>query len=527
VLGAIVLAIIYFISWQHFAYPYRIFPSDDKGFYGKFLETKSFSDAFSTYMPVYFAFVKTIYNLLVLHNPSHSPMSTLLGSTLLANSVILFLLCLIIYRITKSYFSSFLGAIIYGTSAYPANYFFLYSYTPVATMLILLALSIVLSINYSENSNKLLLILSGMLTGLFFWSSPSSAVMVMLFALVVCFLHLSNNKNNFPKMVLFLLALLITIAIFSYNSIPSLLIHVKENIHTEHYSQALDKFGYIPKAPFFSFFHILGVYNVPLLAFFSLCSIVMFASFVIKVKKFGITALIRKITTSDENIYLLYLLLAIIWLHLLIIDILPTTKLGRTHFVVYPLVIILISSSFSFMHRYINSSIVNRLLAGLIAVVIVIANITFSGKLIYAKTAIPNYLETTYNPAIQDIFCVREDPHCLRIMPLLEDFNMRNEIDLETFIHEKLPNKKYPIGLILGPQGKDSGLSIMNHCVLNDFNIDKRYKKKLFKSAKASVILPYYSQFPSFLMEEEICQALFFEGKINDKANITFLYYEG
>ena len=37
---------------------------------------------------------------------------------------------------------------------------------------------------------------------------------------------------------------------------------------------------------------------------------------------------------------ILFVLLAIIWIHLVTIDILPFTKLGRTHFVVYPMLIL-------------------------------------------------------------------------------------------------------------------------------------------------------------------------------------------
>ena len=109
-------------------------------------------------------------------------------------------------------------------------------------------------------------------------------------------------------------------------------------------------------------------------------------------------------------------------------------------------------------------------------------------------------------------------------MTWLKGFNVK-EIKIEDLIHKVHSRKGQEIGLIMGPNGIGSGLSIMLHCTLNDFLIKKQYEDYL-QGAQRITSLPYYSKFLSFLFEEEVCQALYFEGKVSNSDEILLLIWD-
>lgn len=73
---------------------------------------------------------------------------------------------------------------------------------------------------------------------------------------------------------------------------------------------------------------------------------------------------------------------------------------------------------------------------------------------------------------------------------------------------------------MIGPNGVNNG-------ILNDFFVGKLERRYKLQEKIKKIILLYYSHFPSFLFEKEICQGLYFEGKIPDykadSKNLTLL----
>lgn len=66
--------------------------------------------------------------------------------------------------------------------------------------------------------------------------------------------------------------------------------------------------------------------------------------------------------------------------------------------------------------------------------------------------------------------------------------------------------------VILPPHGPGSGRSVAHHCVLPDApELSVQPPEDM-----RAVWLPSYTYFPAFLLEEEICQALYFHGQIPD-----------
>ena len=116
---------------------------------------------------------------------------------------------------------------------------------------------------------------------------------------------------------------------------------------------------------------------------------------------------------------------------------------------------------------------------------IVYTNIMFSSKLIYIKTFAPKYLSSSLK---NSTVYIENDPHSRPIMTWLKGFNVI-EIKLR-LIHKIHLTKGQEIGLIIGPDGEGSGLSIMQHCTFNDFLIEKQYEDYL-QGAQRRISLPY------------------------------------
>lgn len=63
---------------------------------------------------------------------------------------------------------------------------------------------------------------------------------------------------------------------------------------------------------------------------------------------------------------------------------------------------------------------------------------------------------------------------------------------------------------VLGPTGAGSGMSILRHCILPD-QVDEA---RTAPSGVEVLKLPYFAYFPPFLLEEEVCQTLYFSGRV-------------
>lgn len=220
----------------------------------------------------------------------------------------------------------------------------------------------------------------------------------------------------------------------------------------------------------------------------------------------------RKSSFSASERVLLSLIV-VIYAHSITIDILPFTKLARTHFVVYPLIIIVFVVSFHYLMSRLEGHL-KRTKSYLIAfgwgacAFIIMSNIAFSKEMIYTRKYTADYL--TSLPAETRFYMLGRDNHKYYITTWLG--LPVKKIDRIDQINDNKHADNSLVAIIIGPHGENSGRSILRHSVLADFKLTNIVKPKVAKELK----LPYYAYFPSFLFEEEISQALFFAGETPD-----------
>ncbi len=513
---------IYAIIWLNLAWPYRPFPYDD---------ILTFHKGEVAHLPL-FIFSLEFFKFL-LSAFSNDEISYLLVHGIVSNSLSLFLLSAIVCRLTQNMALVVLSILLYGTSAWPANYYFMASYTPWATMLSLLIFLLIIeaylrynhSITASHHTREKytpvhrfltkryepFLILAAIVCILYFLSSSSALLMIIFQILLMGYLFsqssfisaLKNVKLKHAKAALAILSLfaILYLAIFDNHTL-SLLSHWYHNIYTSHYTDALAKLGYVPEPPFFSLFHIAYTYNPFLSILFVVVSGITLFFLAFKYYKKSPFSAFEKVLMS---------LIVVIYAHSIAIDILPFTKLARTHFVVYPLIIIVFLVSFYYLMSQLEHHL-RRIKPYLIVFAlgacafIIMLNIAFSKEMIYVRKYTADYL--TSLPAETQFYMLSQDIHADSIkywlgLPI-------KKIDRISQIND---NKHSGfIAIIIGPHGKDSGKSILRHSTFDDFILTDVVKPKGVKEVK----LPYYAYFPSFLFEEEISQALFFAGKTPD-----------
>jgi hypothetical protein len=251
--------------------------------------------------------------------------------------------------------------------------------------------------------------------------------------------------------------------------------HWQGNVFTKHYHEAFLKFGYIPRIPFGSYLHILWTYS------WTFCII-------IAVFLFGYFILYRKQWRMQSAFLWIF---AYLMTYAILLDLSPFTKLGRAYFNVFPLTII---AAVIVTHQIIKKIKWFVFPTLLLACVIIVQNVIFIKDMAHARKGALNALND------KSIYVLSDDPHS-QALKLWSHAREVSSADL-------VPQGAY---LLLGPTGQDSGKSIMRNSALDDY-----YPKLIGRKYKTKETLPYYAYFPSFLMEEEISEALLFTGKSPD-----------
>jgi len=274
------------------------------------------------------------------------------------------------------------------------------------------------------------------------------------------------------------------------------------------------------KAPLFSFFYILGTYNPILLIYFFVVFIMLIAVAIIKKR------MLKERAVFSPQDKMLFSLIAIIWLHSFIIDIVPCTKLGRAHFVIYPIFIIAAVSMFYFLASRLSHRFRKYMYALSIPLfsLIIFVNIRLCSELIRVKQYTPRYLSSHF--PMTPLYILEEDVHGNAIMDWLEDFHIQKikKSELDSVL---LNNKRGC--LIIGPTGIGSGLSILSDRSSNDFFIENLNTHPILRGLRR-VTLPYFVYFPSFVLEGWPCEAIYFSGKRrvdykSDSMNITLFVW--
>lgn len=496
------LALGHLITFWLLAHPYRFFPCDDRDFY-KLLQPDDtgFQDLISSarYQPVFIHYL-SLCRLLWKSFSADSP-SLLIFANLVANTISLCMIVLTCRRLTSSLLWSVAAGLIFAGSAWTANYYFMFSYAPFAVSLVLTAFTLqIYGAESNAKSTPTLFAASGLLLGLAFWSSPSAAVSIALVLAgfpVVLWLRRRSPRQITSACTWLASGFILTISGFSLVYSRAYLAHILENIHTDHYLDAIIKFGSVPPPPFLSFFRILFEYSPFEAVVFPILTTV------------AVLSIFGRRSRTDQALRICVFLAALCFAHSLTVDLLPTTKLGRTHFHAYPFLVIFIVVAGHWVYSKTSGGF--RKIFGAVFTALLLVSMSFSIKQTMqtraTRFAVPEFLAG--QPQTTNIYLILEDPHANYISDWLDDprISFISNQSLGSMLKEA--QAKSPHGmLIIGPTGPGSGNSILERGTLPDFNpmIPDDLTARLN-------YLPYCAFHPSFLFEEENCLALYFSGE--------------
>lgn len=501
-LSILALAAGHLITFWLLAHPYRFFPCDDRDFYKLLLPgSANFQDITSAayYQPFFISYL-SLCRLLWKSITADSP-SLLVFANLAANTISICMIVLTCRRLTGSLLWSVAAGLIFASSAWTANYYFMFSYAPFAVSLVLSAFTMqIYGAQGNDRSTPILFAASGLLLALAFWGSPSAAVSISLvlagFPLVV-WLHKRTPGQIVPACAWVYSGFLLAILGYAFIYGRVYLGHILENIHTDHYLDAIIKFGYVPPPPFLSFFRILFEYSPFEAVVFTILATVTILSV------FG------RRSRSDQVLRICVFLAALCFAHGLTVDLLPTTKLGRTHFHAYPFLVIFMVVAGHWVYSKTSGGF--RRIFGAVFTALLLVSMSFSINQTMqtraTRFALPEFLAG--QPKTTNIYLIREDPHANYLSDWLDDprISFISNQSLGSMLKEAQAKSLHGM-LIIGPSGPGSGNSILERGTLPDFNpmIPDDLAARL-------TYLPYCAFHPSFLFEEENCLALYFLGE--------------
>ncbi|MBN1542376.1 hypothetical protein JW992_09545 [candidate division KSB1 bacterium] len=506
------IASIYSGVWIYLATPYRLFPSDDSYFAEMAGHGLNAILTLKTFQPVFYGWL--IFGGTAISYLTRDMNSLVVVLSVLAGSMTVWLVGSMTYRITRAKWAATIAAILYATAAWPVTYYFMASYAPLAALLFCAFLYqlIVSQDCYRRDAigrANLSLALGGLLSVLFLWTSSSAplGVAVALF----CFLPFALNRRQLllKKIAAFFVPFFLVNAFFVWRYGAHLLDHLHENIHTPHYQAAVEKFGSIPRSPFLSFISI-GKVHAPL-----------FFSFFILVTVFFLYTVWRRYRRQGvltPGAALILWLQSIIWLHTPLLDLLPFTKLGRTHFILFPLTIVAIigmSYEIARLWQTNNKFLLRRKTAGMafagaLLVAVVLNSIGLCVDRVNHRMFTPDFYQKHLSSV--DLYLLQEDPHSPFIKSYLDAFapQIISARLFDSLARNKEREKR--IALVVGPTGKNSALmSTLYFDFKKDLYLHEVYYRIPMLHNRHAILLPYYATYAPFMMEEEIMQALYLQ----------------
>ncbi len=538
---AIVSAFGYFAAWSLLASPFVSFPGDDV-----YVATKIAGDQLmrDSSAPVYYwlAYLALKFCGIFANSGGCDAGKTILQLAIASNATIVLLLGMILFQLTKNIYVQSIGHAIYAFSAWPVTYHFMISYTVTTAALILLVFYLII---VSNRKSRLLPGIAGIAAALALWTSPAGPLTVGLLLIAVGFLMWNGNSAKdllslscfeLRRFSFFIISFLVVGSFFGYFGFQPYLDHLLHNINTPHYIDAYKKFGFIPESPFFSYLHILKVYGY--------MNLILFISALIAVPILLIKPIIGE--AEKHKIRVVLVLTGFVILHALLIDLLPTTKLARAHFPSYPVSLIVMCligfAGYRWAAKPVNTKILLAVFLGVTLSAHAYEGVRIDKETRHVRVTAEQYLNNAR--ATTEWYLLQEDPHhglmwttfnwssldiksihvstqgLLSLQGRFKPGQQHHVIQLieaskaQSLIANK--NRK-PIGLILGPHGPGSGLSVANHATFDDFNINTFLKLDVLRPRiKEITLLPYYMHYPPFLLEEEITEALYFSGQIPD-----------
>ncbi len=479
-------------------YPYRPFPTDEIWAYSLPLKGEDWLASDSSILlnsPVH------IYSLLaakMITDLLRLPwFQAFLVTSSLALSSTAFLLGLTVQAVTGRLLFSLGATLLFVVSAWSQSYLHFYTYAPVAALFMMVSLYCFTRYYLAESRSRWLAAASGLSVGLFFLSSSSAKLLAGILAAAYMVLTLlpSDRRKKADSLWMLAATLVPTTALIPIYLRP-LLSHLQENISAGNGIDCLKKYGFLPTTPFFSYFHLLGVYSTPML-------LVLLASLLIAVLQW------KKILRLGRPGIMLLFLLAVVLCHTVILDLLPFTKLGRTQFPLLPLTIAALAIMFAEFPY--GRQLGRWIFLGVLCIAIPL-EIDTSTRTWQARRGAPDKLDHIAEPTA--IVVLNEDPHADFITNWLQ-YDAEFKIPL-SFLPKAVQSRTTAIALIVGPTGPNSGKSILRHSIMDDFYFALPPNIDTMPSWTGT--LPYYAHYPLFMMEEENSQCFFFRHQVPDSA---------
>ncbi|WP_152609903.1 hypothetical protein [Geobacter sp. OR-1] len=412
------------------------------------------------------------------------------------------LLRLTVNLVTRELFYSTAAAVMFLASSWAQTYVHFYTYGPLSSLLMMASLYCFVKFFTGSQERRLPLCSAGFFAGLFFLSSSAAKLLSgILVSSYLVLIFRSQGKGKPVRMLLIVAAAALPVIILMPLYLKPLIEHLTTNIYAGNASLFLERYGFAPKTPFFSFFHLLRVYS-PVMLIFMLVSIGATLVFWRRLKADGMAGL------------LLLTMMSIVIIHCVALDLLPFTKLGRAQFPLLPIAILFLTLLYSCLPV---GEKIRKTAFCLFMIPLLISDTYASAQARHARRDAPARIDAM--PAGTVYLVLDEDPHCQYLANWLGYGGRRlirniGAADLPVTMY-MIP-KSTPVALLLGPMGANSGKSILEHGMMDDFSYRLPEEIEAIPGRR-SFSLPYYAHYPLFLMEEENCQYLYFNGKVPDE----------
>jgi hypothetical protein len=401
--------------------------------------------------------------------------------------------------------------LIYMTSAWPATYYLMASYTPFATLLYAFAFYL-LVVAFAERrpqdgrgsrggASLGAMVLAGVVSGFAALSSSSGPLVVSLLTLALIFLSFSvtaSARSRFGFLLWYAFPLLLAAGPYVIIRWEAFFGALEANAGGPHLQIVRAAMGTELSVPFLSFLHLSYVYSPLLTVAFVAVSILSLAA--------GLRG-----RWNDPQGRVVLVLVGLVWAHALLVDVLPFTKLGRTHFAAHPFLVLAVALGTDRLvkNRGERPPLWVRISIKALLAVVLVTQVDFAQRMVKSKQAGSRHLVDLSHRA--ELVFMRDDPHA----PFLYFWML----GLKTTIVDDLRSLpegpgKPDVALVLGPRGFGSGRSILQRASLPDFHLEG-VEASIPREAW-NTLLPYYAHFPAFLFENEATEALYFEGLIPD-----------
>lgn len=483
-------------------YPYRPFPSDELDNYSYVLTNINWlanrsEILFNSPLHIFsLVAVKQLTELFSLHW-----FQTFLLTSACCISGAALLLGLTIHKATDQILFSAGAMLLFLASAWTQSYLHFYTYAPITVLFMMASLYCFTCIYFSATGSFWLTSGAGMFAGLFFLSGSSAKLLAsILIATYVLLIYKSTLLQK--KTLCFQLTGVACIPIIAFLPLyfGPLIAHLRTNVSAGNGIECLQKYGFLPSPPFPSFFYLLSVYSPALLVSLLISLIIC----IIHGKRF--------LRLGNSRSTLMLSLLGMVLMHTIILDLLPFTKLGRTQFPLFVLVIIAISLLCA---EFPYGKLIGRRLFLIFLFIALPLELIASTHTWQARREAVSELDRL--PADTGFFVLDEDPHHDFITKWLQ-YDRKHSVPLANVPLVVQASKNRPVALIVGPTGPNSGKSILRNSIMDDFYFSLPSNIGIMPTMIKK--LPYYAHYPLFMMEEETSQCFYFRHQVPDYRSI-------